>query len=127
MKNSNLDTLVKQYIVDAIDLECYDDSASNPQEAAQKVIGYIRKESVNLGTSFQTQVADHLAGLPSYINIAFYNNEILDLAVEWGSLDNLDNERANNKIIVNWFNFIAAKLLQIADGYHIKSIKWEYQ
>lgn len=125
----NLDTLAKQYILDSIDLACYDEKAETAQDAAIKIIGFIMNEADNpfnrkkLKTD-QAIIADHIAGLPSYLNIAFSNYDILQLAENWGSLSVNATEKEQQKILDNYFNFIAAKLLQISRGYNVKNLKY---
>lgn len=132
MKSILLDQTAKQYILDCIDLSAYDDGATTAQEAAIKVVDYIMKEADHeynrkrLVTD-QAIIADHLMGLPSYINIDFENNKIIDIAVKWGSLPALHSISQADRITSNWFNFIAIKLLQIKNGYRIKGLKWEEQ
>lgn len=127
MKNSN--QLIKQYILDSIDLDVYEESAETAQEAVQKVIGFVMDEADHpynrqkLVTD-QAIIADHLMGLPSYINIAFYNDEILDLGVSWGCIKTDYNEDQALTFKEGYFNRIALKLLEIAKGYGTKDLKW---
>lgn len=58
-------------------------------------------------------------GLPSSFNIAFTNYDILQLAYKWGSLKETDTESRKDKIIANYFNFIAVKTFQLFKKYKI--------
>ena len=132
ISTTNLDSTVKQYILDCIDLDCYDESASNPQEAAKKVISFIISEADfprnrQLFGSDQGIIANHLAGLPSYIDIEYRNHEIINLAVKWGSLPEDYTEKQADKVLDNWFNFIAAKLIQISNGYRVKGLTFDVE
>ena len=127
--SSELDQKVKQYILDCIDLECYEETAETAQEAALKVVGFIMKEADNTYNrkklvSDQAIIADHIVGLPSYLNIAFSNYDILQLAVKWGSIPVNAIDKQEQKILDNYFNLIASKLLQISRGHNVKNLIW---
>lgn len=62
-------------------------------------------------------LTDWLQGLA--INIAFYNDEILHLARSWGSLPANATERQEDKILDNYWNFMANNLNQLFTGYRI--------
>ena len=126
---SNFNDTVKQYILDSIDLDFYEESADTPQEAAQKVIGFIMAEAdyphnrQRLKTD-NAIIADHLWGLPSYFNTAHTNYDIIKLAVKWGSLPEKHTDKQAEKITNNFMQFIAHHLQQIAKGYRVKNLKW---
>lgn len=126
---NNLDSTIKQYILDSIDLECYDEHADDVQQAALKVVSFIMNEADHPYNrqkliSDQAIIADHIAGLPSYLNVAFSNYDIIQLGIKWGVLSEKENEAKEQQFLDNWFNTIAAKLLQISRGYHTKSLIW---
>lgn len=128
-KSSELDQKVKQYILDCIDLECYGEKATSAQDAALKVVGFVMNEADRPYNrkklvSDQAIIADHIAGLPSYLNVAFTNYEIIQLAIKWGSISKNASEKEYQKILDNYFNLIASKLLQISRGYNVKNLKW---
>jgi hypothetical protein len=58
----------------------------------------------------QVAMKNWLSGLA--LDIPYYNEDILQLALFFGSIDSLNNDKVNNKIINNYFNFIACKILQ---------------
>ena len=60
-----------------------------------------------------TLFADWLVGLPSVINIEFRNHAIIEIAKEWNSIPATATERQEDKILGNWFNFIANKFFQL--------------
>ena len=65
---------------------------------------------------------DWLAGLPSSINIAFYNHDILELAEKWGALPANANANDNQcyKITSNYFRFMAMRILSLWNKHGIK-------
>ena len=76
------------------------------------------KYSINNGLSIrkvgiQTIFADYLAGLPSCINIEFRNFYILEMAKQWGSIPENATEKQEDKILSNWFAYIATNFFQL--------------
>lgn len=61
----------------------------------------------------QKALAEYLGGLPSTINIPFYNEAILNVAKSWGSLAENCTEKQEGKILANWFLFVAHQLLKM--------------
>lgn len=56
---------------------------------------------------------EYLQGLPSTIHLPCYYGEIIDLAIEHGSLSKDSSEKDQMKICENFYNFIANKLIQL--------------
>jgi hypothetical protein len=54
-----------------------------------------------------------LQGLPSCLNIVFSNYDIIQLAKSWESLPENATEKQEDKILSNYFNFMAAKFFQL--------------
>lgn len=123
MKNMTLDRTVKQYILDAISNEGYDDAKELVTEAekldflAKTFIGEYSYAVDRLGAS--KAFADWIMGLPSSFNIDFENYKILELAKAWGSIPADATERQKDKILENWFNFITVKTFQLFRKHHI--------
>ena len=65
--------------------------------------------------------SEWLMGLPSVINIDYTHYSILRIAVEWGSLQEGATERQEDKIIDNWFNFIANKFFQLCRKHKVST------
>jgi len=61
----------------------------------------------------QKALCEWLQGLPSAINIAFYNHDIIALAKQWGSLPENATERQEDKIIDRYFVFMAVRILNL--------------
>ena len=54
-------------------------------------------------------MVEWLAGLA--LSMPFYNDDIIDFAIEMGSIDDNPTERQKDKIIENYFPFMANVLL----------------
>ena len=116
-KSSELDKTVKLYILNAIDTDYNGsdkDAVTGLKESFYAEYGWMVERAGE-----QKALAEWLQGLPSAINIDFYNHEILKLAVLWGSIPENATEKQEDKIIDNWFNFIANKIGQLFRGYHV--------
>jgi hypothetical protein len=69
--------------------------------------------------TYQNCLSNHLQGLPSYINIPFYYCDIIELAKKLGSLPEKSTEKQENKICTNYWNYMAAKLIQWAKKHKV--------
>lgn len=120
-KSSELDKTVKQYILDSIDREYCEAETDDISEVINglKASFYAEYGWMVERVGEQKAIAEWLQGLPSAINIDFYNHEILKLAVKWGSIPENATEKQEDKILDNWFNFIANKMGQLFRGYHV--------
>ena len=91
------------------------------------LINVFKKESNfnNQRESFQSAFSYWLSGLPSVIDLPFYNGEIIELAVEMGSLDKNHTEQQAEKIYSNYWKFMAYMVLDMKikqDKTHILDI-----
>ena len=91
------------------------------------LINVFKKESNfnNQRESFQSAFSYWLSGLPSVIDLPFYNGEIIELAVEMGSLDKNHTEQQAERIYTNYWNFMAYMVLDMKikqDQRHILDI-----
>ena len=91
------------------------------------LINVFKKESNfnNQRESFQSAFSYWFSGLPSVIDLPFYNGEIIELAVEMGSLDKNHTEQQAEKIYSNYWNFMAYMVLDMKikqDKTHILDI-----
>lgn len=120
-KSSILDTNVKTYLINAIDLSGYDidDSTTVKLEMLENIfMSEVGKWRIPQAGR-QTAVMEWLQGLPSVMSLKFYNHEILEQAVQWESIPEGYTERQANKILDNYWNMLAAKLCQLFDGYRV--------
>ena len=79
------------------------------------LINVFKKESNfnNQRESFQNAFSYWLSGLPSVIDLPFYNGEIIELAVKLGSLDKNHTEQQAQRIYNNYWNFMAYMVLDM--------------
>ena len=61
----------------------------------------------------QARIADWLMGLPGVIRINYTDYDIIELAKKWGALPDNPTDKACEKIVSNWFNYIAFKFMQL--------------
>lgn len=111
------------YILNAIDASGYDvPEPKTDQEKLQFLADTFVSEyghQVKYYGSHQNTLANWFAGLPSACNIEFRNHEIIRLAILWNSIPHNASEKQKDKIINNWFNYIAAKTIQLMGKYDI--------
>lgn len=120
-KSSEIDQAAKLYILDGIDGSGYD---VDPQTVAEKIAFLKATFESEYGWAVERQglqnaVKEWLSGLPSSCNIEYRNHAILELAVKWGSLLEDYTEHRADKILENWFNFMASRIVQLFNGYHL--------
>jgi hypothetical protein len=114
--------LVNNYILNAIDTEAYEVQANTEAEKLQFLADTFKKEyghEVKRYGNYQGTLAQWFMGLPSVFNVDFENYRIIEIAKEWGSLPANATEKQEDKIISNWFNFIAAKTMQLMSKHNI--------
>lgn len=109
--------LAFDYLLNAIDCEGYDLNPlpSTDREKLQHVANCFFNEVYKwqINKNVQDVLMEWFMGLPSCINIDFENYKIIEIAKKWGSLPENATERQEDKIIENWFNLIAFKLIQL--------------
>lgn len=125
-KTQNLDvTFVHPYILECIDSEAYDVVTTTNEEKLKFlhktfIFEYWYKENqVYYHNNIITAFASWCQGLPSSFNIEFENYKIIELAKKWGSLPADATERQEDKILSNYWNFIAVKTFQLFKKYNI--------
>lgn len=60
----------------------------------------------------QTRIAQYIQGLPSCIDIAFTDYDIINIGKSWGCCKTGKNE---DTFIYNWFNLCAQRLIELKD------------
>ena len=108
--------LVKQYLIDSIDLRGYGTGIIHDPKKRVGVLADIFEIEYGWAVSRygkQGAIKEWLQGLPSSINIAFNDHEILELAKKWGALPQHPTESQENKILNNYWNLMASQLLQL--------------
>lgn len=118
-KSSELDYTVKLYLLDAIDAHGYIEEGDALPVTLEEKAAFIKATfESEYGWAierygFDNALREWLQGLPSSINIEFYNYKILELAVSWKSLPEDYTEKEADKILANYWQFMAAKLSQL--------------
>ena len=67
----------------------------------------------------QRAIEQWYRGLPTACDIDYESHRILELAEQWGSLEPGASEAKRDKILANWFRLLAAKTLQLFNGYRV--------
>src|SRR5215831_13494528 len=101
---------VHAYLLDAIssDDREFDNDFEKLQYLADRFKDeYLNEYNIARYGSYQNVFAEWLKGLPSSFNIDYENYRIIELAKEWGSLPKNADDRQEDKILDNWWNFIA--------------------
>lgn len=116
---------VYPYILNAIDFSEYEGKEpETDKEKLQMFFDTFNRQAVyeynvkNFKT-YHAILANHLSGLPSYINIPFKNWEILELAKKWGSIPENATEKQEDKILENYWDFMAAQIFKLFRKYNI--------
>ena len=105
----------KQLIIDCIDLSGYDIKVNTPIEKIREVekIFYTEYGYMINRVGKLKALIEWLQGLPSVLTIPFYNVEIIEIAKKWGSLKMNATEKQEDKILLNYWRFMANQLLQL--------------
>ena len=114
-RSTEIDKKTKAYLIERIDLDGYEIAADSKEEKLAALESIFRAE---YGWSIPRRgeigaITEWLQGLPSAINIEFMNHEILELAKRLGSLPMDPTTAQEDKILENYFNFMANKLHQL--------------
>lgn len=98
------------YILDSIDGDGYGVELTTDKQKVDFIYKTFSSEYAHQIKYYGNEVrafAEYLAGLPSCINVEFRNFYILEMAKQWGSLPENATEKQEEKIISNWFNYMA--------------------
>jgi len=117
---------IKDYILEGIDDAGYEviNEDSSIKDKLQFIADNFTKEAcypANL-LKFKNNkgciIADHLMGLPSYVNIAFSNYDILQIGKKWGFT--LETEKKEDYFLNNWWSRIAQNIMELFRTHDIK-------
>jgi len=105
----------KQLLIDCIDLSGYEKNITNPIDKIRAVekIFYTEYGFMINRIGKLKALTEWLQGLPSVLTLPFYNVEILEIAKKWGSLKINATEKQEDKILLNYWNYMANQLLQL--------------
>jgi len=105
----------KQLLIDCINLDGSDMIANTPIEkirAVEKI--FYTEQGYNIKRIGKLKAIENwLRGLPTEITIPYYNVEILEIAKKWGSLKPNATEKQEDKILLNYWQYMANQLLQL--------------
>ena len=118
--------LYNQYLLDSIDFSGYE--LEIELKTNQQLINQLFKTFEKEG-GFQVDriglapaLSDWLSGLPSCINIDFANYDILERAKKYGSLAPDASEKDQDKLLDNYWRFMANKLIKLHNGRGVKAL-----
>lgn len=118
-----LDTAAKEYIINSISPDGYVAPITvNTTEGKLKFLYNTFKNEYGWAIARYGEVGamrEWLQGLPSSINIAFTNHDILELAETWGYYDLPMTNAQKATVLRNWFNMIAVKTFQLFRKYKV--------
>jgi hypothetical protein len=105
------------YILNSIDGEGYGVQLETDKQKIDFVYDTFKSEYAHNIAYFNHNeplaFADYLAGLPSCINIEFRHYYILEMAKQWGSIPENATEKQEEKILSNWFHYVANNFFQL--------------
>ena len=110
---------IQNYLIDAVYTEDHKTEATTDAEKIAFVMACYDSEFNHKYNRYkypneQTRFANWLAGLPSVLDIPFYNDDIVNLAKRLQEVDTYPNEKNTTKnIIDNYFNFMAYHILKL--------------
>lgn len=105
-----------EYLLDCIDTEQIGEGATDKE----KIDFVFKTFEIEYGYSYNKRIypnecerlAQYLRGLPSCVNVAFINYEIVQIGKSWGFCKTLKSE---TKFVENWFEVCAFRLIQMRD------------
>jgi hypothetical protein len=110
---------IQNYLLDAINTDDHKTEATTHAEKLAFVMAcydseFNHKYNQARHPNEQTRFAHWLAGLPSVLNIPFYNDDIIKLAKRLQEVETYPNEKNTTQTIVdNYFNFMAYHILKL--------------
>jgi hypothetical protein len=101
-------------IISWIDFTDYglETAAMSDAEKIRKVIDTCYAEKSCL-PKCQKTVSEWLAGMPSSVNIPFFNCDIISIAKRWGSLPETSTKKQEDKICANWWDFVSTQIMKL--------------
>ena len=101
----------KRFILDSIDEVDYEGETYSDEEKIEYIFD---RFSIEYGWALervgeQKAMADWLAGLA--LNLPYWYDDIVKLAIDMGSIDENPNEKLQNKVISNYWDFMANIIL----------------
>jgi hypothetical protein len=110
------------FILEAIDASGYNQNPLTDREKLQFLLDTFMAEygwHVKQVGQFKA-LQNWLMGLPSAINIPFQNYDILQIAKTWGSLPENATEKQEDKLLANYWAFMAMRIISLWKKHNIK-------
>ncbi len=126
--NNTQEKLVRDYIVNAIDSECYEVETTTTKEKLTFLFDTFKKEyGYNIERyGIEKAFSEWLMGLPSSCNIDFYNCEIVRLGLKWKMLTEKSSEDKEDAFIANWFKMIQVVTFDMFKEYAFNPYNTQY-
>ncbi len=101
------------YIFNCVETDSEGEPIQTETEKAKYIIDRFYQEYGDMVQSLgkQEAIAQWLSGLA--LNIACYNWEIIDLAIDMGSIDSNPSDKLQDKVINNYWSFMARIIILI--------------
>ncbi|MDY0138248.1 MAG: hypothetical protein RBR50_00990 [Candidatus Izemoplasmatales bacterium] len=114
-----------EWLLSHINTDGYDNISdkSTDTEKLQFIANCLKSEAYyqhnikRFNSNNQQIIADHLMGLPSYLNIPFSNYDILQLATSWEY--DISTEKKQDNFVNNYWGGVAMIILIAFRKYHI--------
>jgi hypothetical protein len=101
----------KRYILDSVNNE--DETLTTDKEKINYIYDRFYSEyyygNIALRYGKQKAMSDWIAGLS--LNLPYYNSEIIELAIEMGSINDNPNDKLQAKVLENYWEFMANIIL----------------
>ncbi len=103
----------KKYILSTIETDNEDKPLKTDQEKIKYLFDRFHKEyyfqNISLRMTKHKAMSEWLSGLP--LDIEYYNDSIIDLAIKMGSINPNPNNKLKNTVTKNYFDFMANIIL----------------
>ena len=117
--------LYNNYLLESLDFDGYDlPKPKTNKDLINLFFGVFNSEvGFNIARVGEYKaLIDYLQGLPSCINIDFDNHSIIERAKKYGSLTDNATEDDKYKLLVNYWAFMANKLIVLKNGHINKEL-----
>ena len=117
--------LYNNYLLESLDFDGYDlPKAKTNKDLINLFFGVFNSEmgyDISRIGEYKALV-EYLSGLPSCINIDFNNHSIIERAKKYGSLTDSASESDEDKLLNNYWHFMANKLIVLKNGFVNKDL-----
>lgn len=122
---------VEQYIIESMNAdyieECTGKDADTPKQLFEGLFECFYSEYgrfIQQGRgNCQEGLKEWLSGLPSAVDIAFFNCDVLEISKEWGMLPENPTEKQEDKILENYFGFMSMQYLKFSRRHGVEILK----